>query len=190
MRKIFVITFVVAINTTLMAQFNYVPTTEHPFGSPNPNAPSEINDYQEMIGLCDCKSITRNIDGNWNDTIEMTWEFKYILNGMAVQDQTLKADGTHSGSIRQFIADSASWYVHYYSSAKPSATLGTWKGRRKDGKIVLYREQKAPNGMEGFYKITFYDISERGFKWLGEWVDKAEKFSFPNWRITCKKRVN
>lgn len=42
--------------------------------------------------------------------------------------------------------------------------------------------------MDGFYKITFYDISEEGFKWLGEWVNTTETFSFPTWKIDCKKR--
>ena len=110
------------------------------------------------------------------------------MNGMAVQDETLKSDGRHSGSIRQFIADSSRWYVHYYSAAGPTTVLSAWEGNKKDEKtIVLYRERKAPNGMDGYYRLTFYDISKTGYKWVGEWVDKTEKIIFPTWKIECVK---
>ena len=108
---------------------------------------------------------------------------------MAVQDETLKADGGHSGSIRQFIADSSRWYVHWFSSKTPTSTFPIWEGNKKEnGNIVLYKEQKAPNGMDGFYRLTFYDISKSGYKWIGEWVDKTETTVFPTWKIDCKRK--
>ncbi|GAA4279279.1 YybH family protein [Aquimarina mytili] len=178
------------IQITLWGQNQYESSLEYPFGRPNPNAPEEILDFEPLIGLCDCISKTRNKDKTWAEPTKMTWEFKYIMNGMAVQDQTLKEDGKHSGSIRQFIADSSRWYVHYYSSATPTTVLSAWEGNKKDNKIILYRQQKAPNGMDGFYKINFHDISPNGFKWLGEWVNTNETFSFPTWEIECTKRKN
>ncbi|WP_109299874.1 hypothetical protein [Aquimarina sp. AU474] len=171
-----------------VAQYSYEPSQEHPFGLPNPNAPKEIQDFAPLIGICDCLSITRNKDQTWAAPNKMSWKFKYIMNGMAVQDETLKEDGKHSGSIRQFIADSSKWYVHYYSSSAPTTVLSAWEGNKKEGKIILYRKQKAPNGMDGFYKINFYDIKENGFKWLGEWVNTNESISFPTWKIECTKR--
>ena len=53
---------------------------------------------------------------------------------------------------------------------------------------MLYRAQKAPNGMDGFYRLTFSDISKKGFNWIGEWVDTTEKVIFPTWKISCTKR--
>ena len=41
--------------------------------------------------------------------------------------------------------------------------------------------------VDGFH---FYDINDDGFKWLGEWVNANESFSFPTWKIDCKKRKN
>lgn len=109
------------------------------------------------------------------------------MNGTAVQDETLKEDGIHSGSIRQFDKDSLQWNVHYYST-NLSAPLSVWKGDKKEnGTIVLYQPQKAPNGADGFSRLTFYDISKDGFKWKGEWVDKTEKVVFPFWKIDCVK---
>ena len=92
-----------------MAQeaYSYEPSKKHPFGLPNPEMPKEFLDYAPMIGECDCQSLARIDQNTWTDSVAMTWRFKYIMNGMAVQDETLKADGSHSGSIRQFVADSA-----------------------------------------------------------------------------------
>lgn len=172
------------------SQTDYSASDINPYGLPNPEAPKQIKDFEGLIGKCNCKSISKKQDQTWAEPVEMTWEWKYIMNGMAVQDETIKADGKHSGSIRQFIADSSKWYVHYYSSGAPSTTLPTWEGGKKDnGNIVLYRDQKAPNGMDGWYRLTFYDIDEKGYKWIGEWVDKSEKVAFPTWKIECKKQT-
>ncbi|NNK76178.1 MAG: hypothetical protein HKP42_08950, partial [Maribacter sp.] len=102
------------------AQYEYEQSLDHPYGLPNPIAPQQILDYAPLIGECDCKSTSRNPDRTWAEPVAMIWRFKYIMNGMAIQDETLKADGRHSGSIRQFVPDSAFWYVHYYNTAKPS----------------------------------------------------------------------
>lgn len=174
---------------TTIAQYDYEPSKEHPYGLPNPEAPKELLDFAPMIGTCDCKSKTRNQDGTWAESIDMLWRFKYIMNGTAVQDETLKTDGGHSGSIRQFIADSTRWYVHYYSNKMPSTILPTWEGvKRESGTIVLYREQKAPNGMEGFFRLTFSDMSDKGYKWIGEWVSTDESIVYPTWKIDCMRR--
>ncbi len=185
--RLFTFVFILLISSSLSAQYDYEPSDQFPFGRLNPDAPKETADFTLMIGKCNCKSETRKPDGTWNEAIDMTWTFKYIMNGMGVQDETLKSDGKHSGSIRQFNADSSRWYVHYYSSPFASNTLSAWEGNRKDDKIVLYREQKAPNGMDGSYRLTFYDMSETGYKWIGEWVDTEEKIVYPTWKISCVK---
>jgi ketosteroid isomerase-like protein len=162
---------------------------EHPYGLPNPAAPAELLDFAPLIGECDCESLRRNPDGSWADPESMVWRFKYIMNGMGVQDETLKSDGVHSGSIRQYSADSSRWYVHYYSSASPVPTLPSWEGhRQEDGRIVLYKEQAAPNGTDGYYRLTFSDIGAEGYNWIGEWVDRAETIVYPTWKIACTRR--
>lgn len=175
----------------VFGQYEYEPTSQNPYGLPNPKAPPEILDFAPLIGSCNCESVSRKADKSWSEPVTMKWRFKYIMNGMAVQDETLKEDGKHAGSIRQYIQDSTRWYVHYYSSGSPSTILPAWNGKKnKDGRIILYREQSAPNGMDGYYKINFYDISENGFNWLGEWVNKDETLSYPTWKITCKREFS
>ncbi|MBT8288078.1 MAG: DUF4440 domain-containing protein [Bacteroidia bacterium] len=188
MKKI-ALAFLCCFTQFISAQYEYDPSPEHPYGLPNPEAPQELLDFAPLIGECDCSSISRNADQSWGEPVDMIWRFKYIMNGLGVQDETLKADGKHSGSIRQFVKDSTRWYVHYYSSGSPSTILPAWEGNKSaNGDIVLYRKQKAPNGLDGFYKITFSEINSDGFKWLGEWVNTEETFSFPTWKIECKKR--
>lgn len=189
-KHILIAVIVLLKSSILIAQNEFEPTATNPYGQPNPDAPDEIKDYQPLIGICDCKSYKLGKDNKWQAPVNMSWEFKYIMNGMAIQDQTLKDDGIHSGSIRQFNADSSSWYVHYYTTAIASPVLRTWKGGKKGDEIILYSSQKSPNGIDGFYKIRFFNISDKGFNWLGEWVNTDETIAFPTWKIDCKKRLN
>lgn len=177
------------LSINLFAQYEYDPNQEHPFGQLNPGAFPQTGDFAPLIGLSECKSQNRAPDGSWNDEIEMLWKWKYIMNGMAVQDETLKADGVHSGSIRQFNADSSKWYVHYYTTASAVPSLPVWEGKKTDnGNIGLYRRQAAPNGTNGYYRLSFYEITDESFKWIGEWVNLGETFSYPTWKISCTKK--
>ena len=168
--------------------FDYEPSAAFPYGRLNPEAPKQVGDFQKLIGTCDCKSVSRINQNQWADTVDMKWTFKYIMNGTAVQDMTLKEDGIHSGSIRQYNADSLRWYVHYYTSSVATPTLSAWEGNKtEDGTIVLRRDQVAPNGMNGKYRLTFSNISLEGYNWVGEWVDLSETVVYPTWRIFCKR---
>ncbi|MEM9936467.1 MAG: hypothetical protein AAF824_22765 [Bacteroidota bacterium] len=171
------------------SSYPYEPSVEHPFGLPNPEAPEQIKDFAPIIGECTCESVARGADQSWQPPVSMIWRFKYIMNGQAVQDESLKEDGTYSGSIRQYNADSAKWYVHYYATNGVPSTLPAWEGGKKeDGNIVLYRDSPSPTGAPGDYRITFFNISQEGFDWIGEWVDKAESIQYPLWKISCKKK--
>lgn len=183
----YLLTILLLQSLVSLSQYDYEPTKEHPFGRLNPDAPKELADYKSLIGNCDCKSVVRVDRDNWADTVDMKWAYRYIMNGLAVQDQTLRADGSHSGSIRQFNTDSSSWYVHFYSSGTSVPSLPTWSGGMEGNNIVLYNEQAAPNGMEGLYRITFSDISSNGFNWEGAWTTKDESIIYPSWRIFCLK---
>lgn len=179
-------TLLLLFSLSIFSQNKYEPSEAFPFGKINPEAPEQTKDYQALIGACNCKSTSRNPDQTWAEPVDMIWRWKYIMNGLAVQDETIKADQKNSGSIRQFIADSSKWYVHYYASGSPTTTLSTWTGNKnKEGNIVLYKEQKAPNGTEGFSRLTFYDINDSGYKWVGEWVDKTETTTYAFWKIEC-----
>lgn len=186
MRKNIIYLVFLCFSFITFSQNEYEPSEKYPFGRVNPDAPKQTADFQKLIGECNCKSVSRNPDQTWADPVDMIWRWKYIMNGMAVQDETLKFDRKHSGSIRQYNKDSLKWYVHYYSSNGATPKLPTWEGNKNEnGDIVLYMNQKAPNGTEGYSRLTFYEISDKGYKWKGEWVDKTETVVFLFWKITC-----
>jgi hypothetical protein len=193
MKQLPLFLFCIILSVKVLAQVPdsvtmYEVSAKFPYGKLNPAAPKATADFAELIGTCDCKSITRNADQSWADTTTMKWTFKYIMNGMAVQDEVWRPDGRYAGSIRQYQPDSASWVVSYYSYPGVSWTLGTWHGNRKGNEILLYKKQPAPNGADGFFKITFSEISTSGFTWKGEWVNPNETIAFPTWMIHCQKR--
>ena len=166
----------------------YEPSPEHPYGQLNPTTPPQVADFAPLIGICDCRSLPRNADGTWPDTTNMVWSYKYIMNGTAVQDEVWRENDRYAGSIRQYQPDSAHWVVTYFSYPTVSSTPSVWHGNKVGNDIVLRMPQKAPNGMDGKYRISFYEMSEEGFKWKGEWVNLDESFTYPTWFIECKKR--
>lgn len=187
-KLIFFLYLVAASNTYSFGQYDYEVNEENPFGKLNPEAPAQTADFAPLIGECKCKSQKRAPGNTWSNEVDMIWRWKYIMNGMAVQDETLKADNVHSGSIRQYNADSLKWYVHYYTSSGAPNRLPAWEGSRTEGgEIILYREQAAPNGTEGFYRLTFFNITNEGFDWKGEWVNTDETFAYTTWKISCTK---
>lgn len=177
-----------SLSVPLIGQYAYEPNEEHPFGSYNPAAPEALQEYDLLIGECACTSTSRGQDGTWQDGVAMTWRFKYIMNGWAIQDETLKADGKHSGSIRQYSLKEAHWLIHYYAGSSPAASLPTWTGGKSGDKLIYKRPQKSPTGAEGFYRLTFYDISKAGYKWVGEWVSADESIVYPTWKIDCQRK--
>jgi len=52
--------------------------------------------------------------------------------------------------------------LKYHMPLYINLVISAWEGNRKNNAITLYKEQKTPNGMDGFYKINFTDISEKG----------------------------
>ena len=189
MKAILALAFYIVCTNAFAQQNDYEPNHQYPYGRLNPSSPTGTGDFDMLIGTCECKSVSRNQDGSWQDTLRMEWQFKYIMNGTAVQDEVWRENDMMAGSIRQFNADSAKWYVSYYTNTNIPASLPAWSGSKNaEGNIVLYRDQKAPNGMEGFSRLTFYDISNNGFNWKGEWISKDDSVIYPYWMIFCHKK--
>ena len=146
-------------------------------------------DFDPMIGTCQCKSERIAADGKtWQSPVDMTWTFKYIMNGTGVQDDFSLTNGLSGGSIRQFNTQKNKWYVHYYSSNSAPSSLTSWEGDKNEkGDIILYSPQQGPSNEEGFLKLRFHDTNESGYKWIGAWVNKDESTVSPFWKISCTK---
>lgn len=167
---------------------DYEPSSKNPFGLPNPEAPDGVRDFHPMIGICDCRSVQRNPDGAWQDTLDMVWKFKYIMNGFAVQDEVWRENDLYAGSIRMYHPDSAQWVVSYFSYPAVAWTPGIWHGSKIGDQVILTRPYTTANGMEGVSRLTFYDMTEQGFRWKGEWIKDDGSIVYPFWTIDCEKR--
>jgi hypothetical protein len=191
MKQLFLLSLLLALSVLLPAQTQdwqqYEPSKEFPYGQKHPDAPAQLDDFQPMIGTCDCKSLQRSPDGTWADTLDMVWSFKYILNGRAIQDQTWR-ENSSATSIRKFNPDSSLWVVDYHSFPGLSTKSSLWLGKKEGEEIVLKMPQKSPGGLDGISRLTFTNISETGFDWRGEWVNEEMQVVYPFWLIWCEKR--
>lgn len=185
------IILLVCVGLTSTAQSDnwssYEASDEYPFGRKSPKAATQIDDFLPMIGICDCTSARRAPDGSWPDTTRKVWQFEYALNGTAIQDRSW-ADNFYATSIRQIHVDSNVWVVNYSTFPGVSTIGGIWLGGKAGNDIVLEKPQQAPNGMDGISRLTFYNISDEGFDWKGEWVNDSMGIVFPFWKIWCQKR--
>jgi hypothetical protein len=164
-------------------EMGYEPGNRYPFGRPNPDAPPELSQFSFMIGQNDCnEQRLNNATGKW-DSGERTWDAQYYLNGFAIRDSG--RSGTRSnGNVRIFDTASQQWNVTFFSM--PAYSSGVWSGGMDDEKMVLLRPQKAPGtDFDGFSRLTFSNIDDRGFDWTGEWVSADGNTVFPFWRISC-----
>ena len=151
------------------------------------NSIDHSKDFDVLIGIKKCQSTKRISKTEWAAPVSTTWEFKHIMGGTAVQDNSHSSDGIFGGNIRQYDAEKKHWYVHYYNSASVTESLKTWVGKKEGDDLVFRRDSNAPNGMEGFYRLTFHNITPTSYDWKGEWIDKAKTIVYPTWKISCKK---
>ena len=163
----------------------YERSDEHPYGRPNPAAPKEISQFAFMIGRNDCTESRRTPGGDeWVDG-KRTWDAWYTLDGYAIMDSGRSGASTN-GNLRVYDANKGQWFVTFFSM--PGYSSGIWSGGATETGIELNQPQKAPGtDLDGFSRLTFSNISDEGFDWLGEWVSADGNIRFPFWRISCKR---
>jgi len=169
--------------------FTNEPSTENPYGRSNASEVSQLNDYDQLIGVCSCRSTRLQQDGSWSKPVLLKWKWKYIMNGNGVQDEGWYGDEknvSYFTSIRLYDATKKHWYVTYFA---PNQTKepDTWTGGLVDKNIVLKGDIKTPSG-NVFSILTFSNISDKGFDWEGKILNSEEDTigrSF--WKITCEK---
>ncbi|WP_435625696.1 hypothetical protein [Flagellimonas sp.] len=147
-----------------------------------------ISEYENMIGTCHCKSIFRDQKGAWNDTINLTWNWKYIMDQKGIQDEGWYfSNGRkyHFTSIRVFDTINKQWYVSYFTP-NLSSVPETWVGGKQGNEIVLKKEEATENGLVESI-LTFSNISKKGFDWEGKVMNKEKEMVYPFWKIWCLK---
>jgi len=163
----------------------YDPSPQYPFGRPNPDAPSELAEFHFMVGQNKCVEERRNSsNGDWISA-SRSWDAHYYLNGFAIMDSG-HSGKSWNGNLRAYDVNNNEWHVTFFSM--PVYSSGVWKGLKEGNKIVLKQPQKAPgSGVEGVSRLTFSNISDAGFEWIGEWVSSDGSVVYPFWKISCQK---
>lgn len=143
----------------------YEPSAAFPHGRPNPDAPAELAQFSFFIGAFNCIDERFQPDGR-SIRFNTIWNGRYVLNGHAIQDQYW-APGFYTSNIRQYDEADGQWKVHFIS--EPGFSSGVWAGGPDGDNMVLTRDVQTPNGA-AVSRLTFYEISEDGFRWRGQTI--------------------
>jgi hypothetical protein len=155
------------------------PGPAQPYGRLNPDAPPETGQFSFMIGEFDCVDKLPGKDGQWTES-KVVWNSSYFLNGAGIQDKFWSPSTVASGT-RIFDKNRGKWIVNYFQT-EPRYFAGTWEGKKEGDKMIMRLKQG-----DNENRLTFHNIKEDGFDWIGELVNKEGKAA-PFWIISCKRR--
>ena len=168
---------------TSMLFDEFDPTEQFPYGRPHPDLAHDLTLFEFMIGTFDCVDQLLLANGTWKK-MKGVWQTRYTLNGHAVQDSY--RNEIYAGmSIRTFVSAENAWHVAFFGM--PGNHSGLWKGGREGDRIVLRSPQTTATGLAVTSRLSFSQISDNGFEWLGERV-LEDGTATPNWRISATHR--
>ena len=140
-----------------------------PFGSRNPQAVREIEQYEFMIGEWQCNERFRQADGNWIEE-ESLVRGSYFLNGYGIMNQTFLRQSAVAMTY-QYDAESSSWAIT--NASAPSFGKTEWVGQKVGATMVASRESTSPAGAPITLSITFLNIGPASFDWKLEATSAA-----------------
>jgi hypothetical protein len=168
---------------------NYESSEKYPYGKANENAHEDIKTFDQLIGLCNCKSLQYDRNGNPGDTTALKWRWKYILNGNGVQDDGWYGNDTLQSaftSIRIFNPQTKKWQVPFFTPNMTRAP-NIWIGGREGNNIILRRPYQIQDSIQVVSTLTFSNISSNGFNWEGKSFFPTRNTSNVFWKIWCIK---
>lgn len=164
----------------------YEPSAEYPWGRPNPEAPSELQQMAFMIGDFHCSERSRQRDGSWNE-LQTLWRARYFMNGWAIHDQNFKGSFTAT-NLRFYDPQDKVWRVSWFRTRPYGESTG-WIGRRNGDSMVMESHSKGPESQDVLTRLTFFDISDAAYKWKAErFADGKIQFGGAFWEISCRRR--
>lgn len=162
---------------------NHEPSQGSWFGSINPSAPTQTEQFDFMVGEFRCVDELLQADGTWKSS-KGQWRAAYLINGQAIIDQYWNEQ--YAGmSVRHYDEAIDKWRVYFVGA--PPTYSGEWTGTKdvESGNMIMLQERPQPDGKMIFSRLTFFEIKPDGFNWVGERV--ADDKATPNWKIDCKR---
>ena len=154
-----------------------MPHLTHDFGTPNPDAPTELSQFAFLIGNWTFDAKVKTPDGQ-SLPFKGTWRGRYVLEGYAISDEYRMTD--LSGklivlglNLRSYDANKQTWNIKWLN-----AQAGTWTNLapsalgpvRFDNQSIIYAfTETAPLDSAHVYtRVTYTKISGTNFTWKGE----------------------
>lgn len=160
----------------------YEPSAAYPYGRPNPEAPEELQQYAFIIGTCECQVERFRYPDGKSISYKAVWKNSWTMNGWAIEDRVFSEKDAPI-SVRIFDDQAKKWKLTYFIP-KPYY-VGEWVGQKIGNKIVLEKDEPLA-GKKATSRLTFYNISEKGFKWMSENIFEDGSV-FVDWKFDCKK---
>lgn len=150
----------------------------------NPNAPSELSQFEFMIGEFNrVDSVFNRSTGQW-DVSNGEWNAGYILNGLAIQDHSVNyASENVTTNIRIYDSSKNKWVVSWFKMPGPG--MSTFEGEKIGNEIILKGTTPAPNSTMPI-QLIFFDIKDDSYKWKGQINVNGQWFTF--WKLSCVRK--
>jgi hypothetical protein len=136
--------------------------------SRNPAAPAQLDAMASLIGEWAITTETRQQDGTWQASDGAQWNFYFILDGHAIQDDWI-AHGAPVGdppmmqlgtNIRIYDTAEERWEMAWIANAARSLSI-YMATNEPDGSVVMSSYFGVPN----MRRITFFDMQADSFEW-------------------------
>ena len=184
-----VILSALALPGSVAAQARTVPPLELPvihdflsdggFGKRHPDAPEELEQFGQLVGVWRAEQEMRCQDGGWTVVGPAIWTWRYALGGFAVQDLWYQAEAELPeylgdlrrdyllSAVRTYDVRSKAWKVAWMANGlgqAPGDDFGTMEAAWEEDRLVM----RAPPNDYGLQRVTFMDITADTFLWLSE----------------------
>lgn len=171
------------------------PAQDGPWGSPNPDAAPELQQFAFMVGRHDCTQYFTGMNPNNPDQDlegELLWLAYYALDGRAIRDEFYSMGG-NGEQTRAYDSFAKKWWVTFATVPgvvnlvpEPKPKRGSFFAVKNDeGNMVMTTPSQDPDGAEFTKTITFSEITDSGFSWKSEKVYANSVVMTGN--MTCRK---
>lgn len=161
-------TLALAVAGTAAARYAGVSTDPRYLLERHPDAPAQLDAMAPLIGEWAITTETRQQDGSWQESGWAQWNFYFILEGHAIQDDWLAGDPPigdppmlqRGTNIRIYDPAEDRWEMAWIANSARS--LSTYMATNEpDGSVVMTSHWGVPN----MRRITFFDMQEDSFEW-------------------------
>lgn len=137
------------------------------FGSMNPEAPPETEQFAFLVGEWDCHSRFINGEGEYAEG-DAKWTGYWILDGMAIQDDWVSAGVPggrkfHGTNIRSFNPETKHWDARWL--ANYGLQWSYYKAEKVGDTMVMIGGDDTDARGDYIERITFHDIEQDRWSW-------------------------